>query len=175
MRLIKILMALLLFAGCTTSNKENVDDNNTGGQVPPNGDFVVIGDSVEMPAFEVQIELTQRANKKIDELKETIIVSAFFSGIPIDKTIPEYAESREFMVKDYRIILKNDKRIASFKAVKIHKDVFDALEDKNIEVLINIYSGRTSTNVNLLECEILQGMINDIKGKRHILKGELIE
>jgi hypothetical protein len=37
-----------------------------------------------------------------------------------------------------------------------------------------VYSGRKSTNVNLLDCDILQDFVSVVKGKRFLIKGKLI-
>jgi len=67
-----------------------------------------------------------------------------------------------------------DKRVARFENVKISKDAFELLSDKDFEVLINIFTGRRASSSNLLDTDNLQDGIESIKAKRHLLKGKLI-
>lgn len=52
--------------------------------------------------------------------------------------------------------------------------MFDQLSDKNFEILINVFSGRRSSQFNLINCDILQEPIFDVMNKRHILTGKLL-
>jgi hypothetical protein len=135
--------------------------------------FVFIGDSVILPEFEIEIKLSENAEKKLKTDKESIIVQAYFSGIPIDTTMADYIKWGKISIGSYRIELF-DKRIARFENVKISKDEFQLLSDKNFEVLINVFTGRRTTSSNLLNTDILQDGIETIKAKKHILKGKLI-
>jgi hypothetical protein len=62
-----------------------------------------------------------------------------------------------------------------FKNVLVSKNAFDQLICKDFLVLINVYSGRKSSDLNLISCNILQKDISQVKSRNHILKGKLIE
>ena len=115
----------------------------------------------------------QKANRKLKKDKETIIVAAFFTGQPKDTTSEMYRLNGEINVAYAEKELKDD-RIARFEGVKFSKALYDSLADKDIQLLINIYSGRRSTNVNLLDCDILQDKMSALKEKKFVLKGKLI-
>ncbi len=130
-------------------------------------------DSVCIPEFEIEVQLSPKAESKIEESKESIIVMAYFSGIPKDTLIEEYEEWGKVVIGSERRELWGSK-IAAFKNVKISKTAYEDLYNKNFEVLINVFTGRHSSESNLLSCEILQKGINEIKGRKHSVKGELI-
>jgi len=77
-------------------------------------------------------------------------------------------------VKNYSIELI-DSRIARFDHIIISKKILDELVDTNVEILINVYTGRRSSSVNLITCDLLQEGIETIKGKWYVLKGSLIQ
>ena len=136
-------------------------------------DFKLIDDSVEIPAFEIEIILSTKAEEKLKANKETIIINAAFSGIPKDKTLKEYKKWGEIGIKSCERELF-DKRIAKFEGIKFSKSLYNSLSDKNISLLINVYSGRRSSDNNLLDCDILQDKMSEVKGKRFTIKGKLI-
>ena len=140
---------------------------------PLSDSFVVSGDSVLLPGFEIEVSLTDATEKLLKEKKESIIVTAYISGIPKDTTDEEYVEWGKVHVKNYSIELM-DSRIARFDHIIISKKIMDELVDTNVEVLINVYTGRRSSSNNLISSDLLQEGIETIKGKRYVLKGSLI-
>ena len=135
--------------------------------------FRVAGDSVIVPEFIIRLQLSGAAEKKLRKDHESIIVQAYFSGEPKDTTSVEFMESGGYSVGSYRIELW-DTRTARFDRVKILKASLDSICDKNFEVLINVFSGRHSTDQNILDCDILQEKILTVAGKKFVLNGKLI-
>lgn len=135
--------------------------------------YKIIGNEILLPKFEIELKLTESANKELHDLKETIIVQAYFRGEPKDTTLEEYEDFGEFSIGQYRIELENE-RVAVFDSAVVSKDMFDQLADKNFEILINVFTGRRSSQFNLLDCDILQDLVLNVKDKRHVLKGKLI-
>jgi hypothetical protein len=150
----------------SSTRKDSADADNSEG-------FRYTGDSIEIPAFEIEINLSNKADQKLKAGKETIIVKAFFSGIPKDTTLKEYKDDGEIGIVFPEIELSNT-RIAKFQGIKFSRKTYDALADKDITLLINVYSGRKSTSDNLLNCDILSEKISKVKGKRLTLHGKLI-
>lgn len=140
---------------------------------PMKDQFVFVGDSVILPEFEIELKLSENAEKKLKTDKESIIVQAYFSGIPKDTTLADYIMWGKIRIGSYKVELF-DKRVARFVNVKISKDALELLSDKDFEVLINIFTGRRASSSNLLDTDILQDGIESIKAKRHLLKGKLI-
>lgn len=170
----------MLFISCSSPAKEKDAIKNDTIPVVKTADkkpaavsdyFKVVGDSAAIPSFEIQVELSEKAEKKLKEKKESIIVAAYFSGIPKDTT--KYMEDGEYAVGTHTMEL-TDSRTAKFEKIKISKQVYETLADKDIQVLINIYSGRRSSKMNLLNCDILQKPISQVKDQKFVLKGKLI-
>ncbi|CAM4126122.1 hypothetical protein FLJU110815_18230 [Flavobacterium jumunjinense] len=130
-------------------------------------------DSIIIPEFVIKLELSEKAENKLTKDKESVIVQAYFSGIPKDTLNEDYEKWGKIHIGGHNIELWNSK-IASFKNIKISKEAFNELADPNFEVLINVFSGRHSTASNLLDCEIIQESIDSLRGKTHLIKGKLI-
>ncbi len=181
-----LLLLAVIFASCTSNDKKQ---NNTGSgkdTITKNsqtladtssthmiGYYKVEGDSLVIPSFEIDVSLSDKANQKLQKDKETIIVAAYFSGQPKDTTSEAYQESGEMGVAHAEKEL-SDARVAKFERVKFSRALYDSLADKDIQLLINIYSGRRSTDVNLLDCDILDDKMSNVKDKKYTLKGKLI-
>ncbi|MDD2636775.1 MAG: hypothetical protein PHW82_14885 [Bacteroidales bacterium] len=138
--------------------------------------LITTGDSVEIPSFEIELKLSKKAETKLKNDNESVIVMAFFTGEPIENIPDKYkhkVEMGELWLLSYPIEL-TDKRIAKFENLKFHKDLYDLLKNKDIRLLINVYSGRKSTDVNILDCEILQDNMSNINGKQFTINGKLI-
>ena len=168
-----------MFASCTSADKDKKQTpdttvaNTTTTTSTTNTSNVVTSDSIEVPPFGIQVQLSDKAERTIQKRKETIIVMAFFMGTPKDTTSKEYLESGEKSLGSKAIELK-DERTAKFAGIKMAKKDVGLLTDSDYRVLINIYSGRKSSENNLLDCDILEDPISKVKNKTHVLKGKLI-
>ena len=134
----------------------------------------IVGDSVEIRPFEIEVSLSPKAEKKLKEEKETIIVAAFFTGEPKDTTTREYKDNGEIFVTSRKIELA-ELRKAKFEGIKFSKGLYDSLSSKDISLLINVFSGRRSTDNNLLSCGIIEQQMSKLKGTSYTIKGRLIE
>jgi len=131
------------------------------------------GDSVMIPEFEIEITLSSEAEQKLKESRESIIVQAYISGIPKKGADVQVTEMGELNLCAPRVELTKS-RVARFKEVNIARSDYNALEDENFQVLINVFSGRRSSEANLLDCDILQEPISVVRGQRHVISGKLI-
>ena len=181
----RLSIALLSLFGLSRTSETNKTTAATPGQstaqsptATPSrpaelGYYKLAGDSVVMPAFTIDVDLSDKARKKLKADSETIIVAAYFSGTPTDTTSEAYRKEGDYFVATSKQELQNG-HIATFDNVRFAKTRYDSLADKDIQVLINVYSGRRSTGDNLLECDILQEPMSRVKGNRFVLKGKLI-
>jgi hypothetical protein len=135
--------------------------------------MVEMGDSLRLPTFEIEVTLSDSAQKKMALNHETIIVKAYLSGQPKDSADVQLTELGELFLGTPQIELEKP-GIARFDKVIISKKAYESLVDKNFEILINIFSGRRSSENNLLDAELLQGPVSDVVGKRHVLNVKLI-
>jgi hypothetical protein len=147
--------------------------NKTSGSISDFGYFKPDGDSLIIPAFEIEVNLSQKAKAKLSKDKETIIVSASFMGIPKDTTSEEFLQSGEMGIAGKDIELRNN-NVAKFENIKFSKSLYDSLSDKDIQLLINVFSGRRSSTNNLLSCGIVQEKMSKIKGKKFAINCKLI-
>jgi len=130
------------------------------------GDFVVI------PAFEIEVSNSSKADQTLGKQKETILVGAFFSGEPSDDK--DRDEGGQLFIAKKEIELSGGNRIARFEGLKFSKKVYNKLADKDISLLINIYSGRKASEDNLLDCGILEIKASKLMNKRFTLGCKLI-
>jgi len=177
---IKICFSAIILLSCSSPKERNVTGKNDtipvskkeDHKTPGTKDFITVsGDSAELPSFSIQVDLSPKAEKLLKEKKESIIVAAYFSGIPKDST--KYLEDGEYAFGTHECEL-TDSRTAIFRGVKISKESFESLADKDFQVLINIYSGRRSMKNNVLDCDILQKKISQVKDQTFIIRGKLI-
>ncbi len=174
----RFLVFVIIIISCSSPSKEK-DSAKKNDSTPVAGPkdglltdyFKLNGDSAEIPSFEIEVQLDEKAGKEIKNKKESIIVAAYFSGEPKDTT--KYMEDGEYAVANHSIELF-DSRLAKFSGIKISKTMYESLANKDIQVLINVYSGRRSSKLNLLDCGILQKRISEVKDQKFILKGKLI-
>lgn len=152
-----------------TSEKEN----NSLDLKTKKGKNEILVDSIRIPEFVIQLELSEKAKNKLTNDKESVIVKAYFSGIPKDTLNKDYGKHGKTLIGEHEIELW-DSKVASFKNIELSKQTLKGLTNPNFEVLINVYSGRHSSTYNLLDCEILQESIDSIKGKTHLIKGKLL-
>ena len=158
------------------SDSINIEHSDVIEQTQNSDYLKIVGDSVEIPYFEIELKLSNKAEDKLKTNNETVILMAYFEGITNFENIPDKYKDRidgGFHLLSYPIEL-TDKRLARFENIKFSKDLYDFLENKDIRLLINVFSGRKSSEFNLLHCDILEGFISEIKGKRFTINGKLI-
>lgn len=171
-----LYLTMVFIFSCSPQNEKQKDkEQSKNDTLVPNkdNDVLFIGDSVEIPSFEIEVILSNKAEEKIKTNKETIIVAAYFSGIPKDTTLKEYVKNGEYAIGSHEKELSSE-RVVKFEGIKFSRSLYDTLSPGSLVVLINVYSGRKSAKDNLLDCDILQDHISVVKGKRFLIKGKLI-
>ncbi|MEZ0611856.1 hypothetical protein ACAW74_25310 [Fibrella sp. WM1] len=170
-----LFITALFAAACSTRTEQQTttDSPKTAPAASTMGYYQLEGDSVVIPPVTIAVQLSPKAEAKLKAHKETVIVAAFFSGTPKDTTSQEFLESGEMGVKDQKIELTTG-RVATFEHLKFARKDYDALANKDIRLLVNVYSGRRSSPDNLLDCGIVEGPMSDLRGKRLPITGKLI-
>lgn len=115
------------------------------------------------PAFLIRLALTDRAKKKLRKQKETVIISFEFGN--------EIGPDADYLSDELEV---SNSQEVNTDDLKIEAEKFSAFKS-NYEVLVNVYSGRKSSEYNLLSCGILQDKIEPIRGKTHTIECDLIE
>jgi hypothetical protein len=135
--------------------------------------YETVGDMLVIPPFEIEVRTSAKASKTLKNKKESIIVSALFSGIPKDEK--DENEIGTMIVLDTALELTGNNRIARFQGLKFSKKLLDKLADKDVSMLINIFSGRKSSKDNLLSCGLVEVKASQFTNKRYSLSCSLIE
>jgi len=143
----------------------------TGGGLVPDF-YKVEGDSIVIPTFEIEVSNSSRVNKTLAGRKETIIVSAMFNGEPLSDQ--DRDEIGMMPVLDKNIELAGNNRIARFEGLRFSRKHLDKLADKDINLLINVYSGRKSSDDNLLDCGFMEMKASRFGNKRFVVGCKLI-
>lgn len=167
-----MLLLLSCHGGAGKTDMAPVSDTSKTS-LPVADYFTPAGDSLIVPSFQIEVGLSQQAKDKLSKDKETIIAAAWFSGIPKDTLSKEYAESGELFLQSAQVELDTGS-VASFENIKFSKAKYDSLADKDIRVLINMYSGRHSSPDNLLDCSILSDKMSAVRGQKFVLACKLI-
>ncbi|MGE3802180.1 MAG: hypothetical protein AB7H80_14280 [Candidatus Kapaibacterium sp.] len=116
-----LILSCLILCSCRAKQDREAEEKNVAVEersseglqkslevAPP------VGDSILLPPFEIEVALSERADRELQAANETIIVQAFFQGIPRDTTLEEYAEWGEIFVGESRVELEGGERVASF-------------------------------------------------------------
>jgi hypothetical protein len=128
-----------------------------------------IGDSIEIPSFEIDLNLSEKAEKKLADDKETLIIIANLFGE--SKSDPNGEGPFSLAVSEIEL---TDSRKAIFKNIKYSKSDYDLIKG-DIWITVNVISGRKSINKNFLDVDFLEEDLEKIINKKFILKGKLIE
>jgi len=140
------------------------------------GYLKIVGDSVEIPSFEIALKLSEKAEEKLKADTESVVVIAYFSGKAIADIPEKYADMADYGFNFLTCKIElTDERVARFEHIKFSKELYDLLADKDITLLINVVSGRKSSEYNILDCETLENSMSNVMGKRFTLNGTLIE
>ncbi|TAH21924.1 MAG: hypothetical protein EAZ08_01985 [Cytophagales bacterium] len=185
-KIVLMFLSVALLAACSSGKQEKTAEVTTKDSVSTNVAseeamppyMSVVGDSIEIAPFEVELTLSPKAAEKLKKVKETIIVNVEFMGIPKDTV-----NNEDYMTLGFaplptsrpQIELKSEDRIAKFSGVRISKKVYDAMANKDFEININTFSGRKSSQDNLLDGGFFQYKASKVMGQPLKLNIKLIE
>lgn len=168
-----LLLIGMAIISMLSSCKNAPNQANTSTETELAAPYTADGDQVVIPTFEIEVSSSEAAAKTLGNQKETIIVAAYFSGTPSDEK--DMDEMGMLPVLNKEIELSGGQRVARFDGLKFPRTIYEKLKDKDIELLINVFSGRKSSEDNLLDCGLLQITASQLKDKRFTLGCKLIE
>ena len=183
----KKMIAVILLGGlvisCANNDKQKKDslekdttiavtETNSQDSLPESY-YKLSGDTIGIQPFDIEIKLSPKAREKIEKSKETIIVDVFFTGTPKDGIKVELEEDGSFFVTSSKIEMLYGE-VARFDNITFSKKIYDQLADKDIDLGVNVYSGRKSSQDNLLDVEPLFDKVSKVVNKKFTLKGKLI-
>jgi len=128
---------------------------------------------VEVPWFEVEVQLDDTAERVLRERGETIIVSAHFDGSPKRRTGYELGNIGELYLGGKEIELDGP-GVARFEGITVSKGRVVALKDPDYRVHISVVSGRRTHKNNLLDTDSAWVPISEVQHKRHVITGKLL-
>ncbi|MBI1224370.1 MAG: hypothetical protein GC192_03955 [Bacteroidetes bacterium] len=136
--------------------------------------FEAKGDSLVIPTFEVEVMKSPKAAADMKKRNETVIVSAMFYGEPLDPKEKAKGEDGQISVLNKDLELTGTGRIARFEGLKFHKNLLKKIEGGDINLLINVYSGRKSSEDNLLACGLVDAKASNFGDHRYLVACPLI-
>ncbi len=131
--------------------------------------------SLKVPTFEIEIILSDKAEKLLKRKKESVVVSVHFYGYPLDKDLDDFSWNKYGYLDLGRAEIElMENRIAIFDNATINQRKFEYLEYKDFELNINVFTGRRSSKNNLICVSSYGGVIGEVSGRRITLEGKLI-
>jgi hypothetical protein len=157
---------LVVTVGCT---------NPHTGFASPEGDMQKQKTQVSSESgFTVTISLSEKARKRLVESKETIIVAGYITGNPKKDALKQYVNRMgEVELGDVKADIMPGEN-ASFGHISIKRNAFEQTDKTDLQILINVFSGRKSSKDNLLDCGIYQGPLKSIQGGSATISCKLI-
>ena len=174
MKTLSILASLVLCLACLSCNESPKIRKQSATPEAAVPEFLRSnGSLIEIPDFEIEVAHSAASIEKLNDQGESVIVSANFSGEPSNPKDGDEIGELQLAKKD--IELAPSERIARFSGLSFPKAYYDKLADKDFMLLINVVSGRKSSEDNLLNCGIVQLNVSKIGGQRFKVDCALIE
>lgn len=147
-----------------TSNSESKNDDEIKSK-----DFIIVGDSIQIPSFEVELKLSKKAEEKLTSDDEPLQVVAVVNGE--GKFDPDQIGT---IILATSTIELTDKRNIVFKNIKFAKKDYNALKNKNIWITVEVSSGTKGSTGNFLDVELLDEDVEKVMNEKFVLNGKLI-
>lgn len=128
---------------------------------------------VAMHPFIVEVKLSTEAATSLATIKETVIVAAYYYGLPAKGYESKADEMDEIQLGEEDVNLTGA-GFATFTGAPIQTARLPFIKDGAIQVLINVFSGRKSSNSNLLDCGFFEGSVAQAAKKALTLQCSLI-
>lgn len=119
-------------------------------------------DKVKVPAFNIDVTLTEKARTRLESGKETIVVLAALTGAPKRNASVTVNEAGLVDLARGQITLSRAGQ-AKFDSLFVPVSKLAQLSSQDYDVNVNVFSGRRSSQNNLLECDFLDGKISKIQ------------
>ena len=146
-------------------------------QLPLEKRFVCNGDMVNLPAFELKVNLTPSAQKILDESAEELVLSVLLqneASQPLSPAAKEYwDEDMEYLLLLQKEMQQKDTRF-NVDNLELPRAAIEACQNLNLQVEVNIYTARKTSENNLFSIDPLFGGLLKLRTERKILKGREI-
>lgn len=111
--------------------------------------------------FHVNISLSSQILGFLQQRKETVVVSADYYGFPA-KGAEQHADKMGEVQLGEEEVEKTNPGKAVFTGIPINKRKLQYVKDGDVQVLLNVYSGRHSSPDNLLSCGFFEGSVTSV-------------
>jgi hypothetical protein len=134
---------------------------------------------LDVPLFTIQLRPTAKVRALLASGKETFVLSVVLLGRaanPSEVADKAYYDAHEegIYLLDKEYPMKQFPKEITIQE-RIPKAAYEALKDKNYDVVIDGFSGRKSSDINLFHTDVLTGKITDFKGTQQVLGVRLLE
>jgi len=118
----------------------------------------------EYPGFAVDVTYSERAKKLLVENKETVVAAAYLSALPKPGALKKYVDHiGEVGLGECRAEAAPGENLR-FGEIQLDKAAL-AQTAGEPQLLINVFSGRKSSENNLLDCGIFEDSLKSAQGK----------
>ena len=117
------------------------------------------------PGFTVTLTYSQKAMQTLTSRKETVIVAGYLYGFPKQGTPKRLVD--EIGQVDLGEVKQEvaPGATAVFDAIKPDAALVKWVDNQGLQLLINVYSGRKSSQNNLIDCGLYEGPLKDVRGQ----------
>lgn len=148
--------------------------NKPMSNLPMEQRMLVMGDSITIPTFTIHFQPTPEINKILKEGKEKIEISWTIAGEAqkkVNVTKKDYYNSEEGIIylKNTIIEMPTDERKITLSG-NVSQEAFRALIEPDMEMTLNFYSSRLSSENNIFASEALIEPISVLRGKTKQIK-----
>jgi len=113
--------------------------------------------SYPIPAFSVQVTLSSKATARLAALREGMTVVAYYTGEPSPAGRRHADQMGQINLGSQEVALNGSTANFSGKTVKATE--IEWVKDRDVQLLINVYSARRSGPNNLLDCGIYEDAV----------------
>jgi hypothetical protein len=121
--------------------------------------------TVPSPGFTVNLTYSAQALKTLRDKKETVIVSVEINGYPKVGSPKKYFDMEGGLEFANRTLEVQPGQPVVFDKFDLNSSLLSFVDADGPQVQINVYSGRKSSEWNLLDCGAPSGPIKDFSGK----------
>jgi hypothetical protein len=146
--------------------------------IPVDDRFLITGDSINVPSFELNFDFSSEINKLLNSKKESVMVQIDMSAKPLANLSTSQKnyyddEMDEIKLGSFSFELYKDGKFI-FANKKISRAAFESIQNLNFDVTINCFSGRKSSDLNLFKIDFVNEKILNLNAKPSKVSGSLL-
>ncbi|WP_123983596.1 hypothetical protein [Chryseobacterium sp. G0201] len=175
------LLTFLLMSSCKEKIKELTKEQDQKSISQPEKEILVTerplektqleiqGDKIIVPDFRLEVNLSDKAVKKLKESKESVIASLYLYGDVADENLipkkfkkllgPTGIKLTSLDIEKKEINQSNEFQVTN---ISFPKELYDLLASKDVLINISVYSGRRTFKDNILYMEAYDSKLSDI-------------